>query len=226
MSAFPTYRQNKTERIGLLRERLRVYSPVSTPTAHRGERLQFALWKSTRGFMMPLRGSEDVEADRLTAFNTRQFVVRAGSVPGVNEKMLIENRAAEGEYFEVERIDNHPDLPLGSYKVITATRRDTTVSAVEFVSVDGETPLYIAFSQTFLSSTADYVTITAGTLLDTDDHTAAQINQLLYVFRGGLRLVYGDTGDGGYTIDNATNRITPNFSFAGETVLVHQFAII
>jgi hypothetical protein len=216
-------RKTSAERIGLLRDLVVVMTPVSTPTAHRGERIQYAAWRSLKMNLAPLRGSEGVEADRLTNFNTKNFTVRAMSVSGINEKSLL---SYGGEYYDIERIDYLPDYPHKAYKVITATRRDTTVSAVEFVSVDGETPLYIAFSQTFLSSTADYVTITAGTLLDTDDHTAAQINQLLYVFRGGLRLVYGDTGDGGYTIDNATNRITPNFSFTGETVLVHQFAII
>jgi Phage head-tail joining protein len=223
MSQFPTYRQNKTERIGLLRDLVVVMTPVSTPTEHRGERILYAAWRSLKMNVAPLRGSEAVEADRLTNFNTKNFTVRAMSISGINEKSLL---SYESEYYDIERIDDLPDYPHKAYKVITATRRDTTVGTVDFISLDGETPLYLAFSQTFLSTTANYVTITAGTILDTDDYTTAEINQLLYVFRGGLRLVYGDTGDNGYTIDNANNRITPVFSFAGETVLVHQFATI
>jgi hypothetical protein len=219
MADFPTYNTAKSkERIGLLRDRLRILAPISTPTAHRGERVQYAPWKVTRGMMAPMRGNEGVEADRLTAFNTRQFVVRSGSVPGVNEKMLIEDRSNEGVYFQIERIDDHPDLPNRAYKIIIATRRDTTVQPVELIP-----GLYMNYSQTFTNVTAAFVTVTNGTLPDPTAKTANEINLLLQVYRGGLRLVYGDTGDNGYTITTATNRITPNLSFGGETVLVTQF---
>lgn len=219
MLDFPTYNTAKgAQRIGLLRDRLRILAPVSTPTAHRGERLQYVTWKETRGNMQPMRGTEQVEADRLAAFNTRQFVVRSGSVPGVNEKMLVEDRSNEGVYFQIERIDDHPDLPNRAYKIITATRRDTNVQPVELIP-----GVYMDYSQTFQNVSAAFVTVTNGTLPDTTAKTANEINQLLAVYRGGLRLVYGDSSDNGYTITTATNRITPNLPFAGETVLVTQF---
>lgn len=214
---FPTYRK-PAERIGLLRDRLRILAPISSPTAHRGERLVYATWKETRGNIQPMRGHEAVEADRLTAFNSRQFVVRSGSVPGVNEKMLVQDRSNEGVYFQIERIDDHTDLPHRAYKIITATRRDTSVQPVELIP-----GVYMDYSQTFTNVTADYVTVTNGTLPDPTDKTANEINLLLQVYRGGLRLVYGDSGDNGYTITTANNRITPNLSFGGETVLVTQF---
>jgi hypothetical protein len=219
MSNFPTYNTAKSkERIGLLRDRLRFLAPVSTPTAHRGERLQYATWKDTRGNIQPMRGNEGIEADRLTAFNTRQFVVRSGSVQGVNEKMLVEDRSNEGVYFQIERIDDHPDLPHKAYKIITATRRDTNVQPVDLIP-----GVYMDYSQTFTNVSAAFVTVTNGTLPDPTAKTANEINQLLQVYRGGLRLVYGDNGDNGYTITTATNRITPNLAFGGETVLVTQF---
>lgn len=209
----------KIDQIGSLRERLRILSPISTPTAHRGERIVFATWVNIRGGVLAVRGSEVTEADRVTALNTRQFIVRSQSVSGVNEKMILEDRSAEGEYYDIERIDDAPEQPNRAYKIITATRRNTNVSAVELIP-----GIAMDYSQKFSNVTAAYVTITNGTLPDPTAKTADEINLLLQVYRGGLRLIYGDSGDAGFSITTATNRITPVLSFAGESVLVTQFA--
>lgn len=165
-----------------------------------------------------MRGSETVEADRLTAFNTKQFNVRRLSVQGISEKSLLQY---DGEYHNIERIDDIPDLPHKAYKIITATRRDTSVQPVELIE-----GLYMDYSQTFQNISADFVTVTNGTLPDPDENTADVINFILHVNRPGSRLVYGATGDIGYSINTATNRIVPNLSFAGETILVNQFRIV
>ena len=212
-----TYRQRR-ENIGPMRDIVTIYTPVVTRTASGGQRTQWVEWRETRAAVENQRGTEAVDADRPVAVNQKRFTMRTGSIPDVNETMMI---GLDGQYYMIDRIDHREDLPHKMYREITATRRDTSVQPVEFLS----NAMYMDFAQRFTNITAAYVTVSAGTLLATADNTEAQINQRLFVFRGGLRLTYGSSADDGYTITNATNRITPNLPLSGENVLVHQYQV-
>lgn len=218
---FPkTYRQS-AERIGRLREIVEVFTPVSTPTAHRGEKIKWVSWVETRGMVQDggSPNAEAVQAERLTALNTKTFVVRTKSVPGVNEKMLILHR---GEYYHVKHIGIHPDLPSRHYSIITATRRSANEGTVEFF----ENKMYMDYAQTFANLTGFDIAVSAGTLPNTAERTAEEIHQLLDVWRGPLHLTYGEAGDNGFTIDNVTNTITVNAKLRGENVLVRQYSTV
>ena len=222
MSFDTTYRQGR-ERIGQLHHRLTFLTPVRSRTAHGGQAVQWVEWKKTRGMVENLSGrpggDEPTISDRRTAVNTKRFTVRSGSIPGVNETMVVQ---LDGESFDIQRIDTVQDGPRGMYKEITATRRDTTVNAVEFLS----NGMYLDYAQTFPNVTGTDIVVTAGTLPDPAETSAAQIHQLLDVFRGPLHLTYGEAGNNGFTIDANTNTITVNAKLRGENVLVRQYSIV
>lgn len=214
--SFATKYRTANERAGNLNRPIRIFTPVTTFTATGGDRVQWVEWRHCKANVRNLSGNEAVDADRPVAVNVKGFDVRRISASGVNETMLI---LLDGQYYDIRRIDPSTDAPR-QYIELVAERRDTSASPVQFLTNN----LYMDYAQTFANVTADYVTVTAGTLPDTDEVAASTINQLLFVFRGGLRLVYGESGDGGYTIVNATNRIVPNMELRGENLLVHQYS--
>lgn len=206
----------RRDNIGSMRDIVTIYTPVVTRTTSGGQRTQWVEWRETRAAVDNLRGTEAVDADRPVAVNAKRFTMRTGSVPDINETMML---ALDGQYYMIERIDHAEGLPHKMYREITATRRDTTVSPVEFLA----DAMYMSWSQRFQNVSGSYVTITRGTILDTTTNSAAIINQRLFVFRNGIRLSYGNTDDLGYTIDKANNRITPLLPLSGESLLVHQY---
>jgi head-tail adaptor len=210
------YRQSK-ERAGRLNQWLTFYTPVFTRTATGGDRVQWVEWRTCKGHVKNISGHEAVDADRPVAVNSKGFTIRTLSTPGINETMMLKHA---NQFYLIGRIDTSEDSPRNFYTEITATRRDTSASPVEFLS----NAMYMDYAEKFANVTAAYVTVTAGTLPDITDRTAAEIHQLLHVYRSGLRLTYGNTTDDGFSINNSTNRITPVLSFAGENVLVFQYA--
>jgi SPP1 family predicted phage head-tail adaptor len=209
-----TYRREPT---GSRNQWLTFYTPVFTRTATGGDRVQWVEWRTCKGQVKNISGNEAVDADRSVAVNTKGFTILTLSTPGINETMMLKH---DGQYYEIKRLDKSEQLPRNQYTEITATRRDTSASPVEFLS----NAMYMDYAEKFANVTAAYVTVTAGTLPDITERTAAEIHQLLHVYRSGLRLTYGNTTDDGFSINNSTNRITPVLSFAGENVLVHQYA--
>ena len=110
------------------------------------------------------------------------------------------------------------------YLEVVATRKEQAITPLATLVVE-TSPVYQDFSEIFGNVTGSYITVTQGQLISTTQG-AELINQLLYVFRNGLRLTYGAAGDMGYTIDNANNRITPGGKLRGENLLVHQYQLL
>lgn len=216
---FNARKYTQSETIGQLRTQVTFFTPVRSLTTHLGQRLQWLEWTTTKAHVENIRGNEDVESDRMVALNSKRFFVRRMAVPNLSEIMML---TLNGEQYMITRID--PDAqnkPFKMYLIIEATRRDEQIQPVEFLANN----MYMSWSQRWENQTANYVTVTRGTILSITDNAISLINQRLFVFRNGLRLVYGETGDGGYTIDNANNRITPNMKLMGENLLIHQYDI-
>lgn len=165
-------------------DRLTFYTPLSERTVTGGEKITWVEWVTVWGMTENRRADENYEADRRAAFNTKTFTVRKQSLAGVNEKMIL---AYGGEQYDIESINPVQDGPPRAYFEITATRRDETVNPVEFL----ENQMYMAFAQKNTGFTGTDWTITAGTLPDTGAVSESDIHQRCYLFRSGLRQVYG-----------------------------------
>ncbi len=202
--------------IDKMRDIITIYAPVVTRTSNGGQRTQWVEWRTPFAAVENLRGNEEVLGDRKTAVNSKRFTLRTGSIPDVNETMML---VYDAQQYMIERIDHAEDLPHKMYRIITAIRRATNVQPVEFLG----NGMYMDFAQNLTNQTGSYVTVTAGTLLDTSERTAEQVHLLLDVIVSQQLRTYNQAGDGGFTIDNDTNRINFNFPLAGENVLVRQY---
>lgn len=214
------FRKTYTEqRAGQLREKVEFITPVRTLTTSGGERRQWASWKETRANVEGVSGSEGNEGPQMVASNKKQFIVRSKSVPGLNETMAINY---DGDTYDIERIDRayYQGRVHTMFTVVVATRKEQSI--VPGALGAGNQAVIKDFSQIFGNVNATQVTITTGTLINTGEG-AGIINQLLFVFRSGLRMTYNQAGDQGFTIDNANNRINFNGKLRGENVLVHQY---
>jgi head-tail adaptor len=211
------------QKAGRLNQLVTFLAPVRTYTPAAGQRTQYATWKETRAMVANVRGNESVEGEQMVAANTKRFTVRSKSVPGLNETMVIQYDA---ESYEVERIDKlqEPGRMHTMYLEVVATRKEQAITPLAVLAAS-ETPVYQDFSEIFGNVSGNYVTVTQGSLISTSQG-AELINQLLFVFRSGLRLTYGAAGDTGFTIDNANNRITPGSKLRGENLLVHQYQLL
>lgn len=218
------FRKTYTEqRAGQLREKVEFITPVRTLTTSGGERRQWASWKDTRANVEAMAGSEGNEGPQMVASNKKQFIVRSKSVPGLNETMAINY---DGDTYNIERIDKayNQGRVHTMFTVVIATRKEQAITPVASL-VAGTEPVFQDFAQSFGNVTGTFITVTSGSLIPTAQG-AGLINQLLFVFRSGLRLTYNQAGDLGFTIDNATNRINFNSKLRGENVLVHQYQLL
>ncbi len=208
--AWPRYRQSK-ERIGRMRHRVEFHTPTRSRTALGGEVMAYALWTTTWAMVENVRATERVEDDRLTAFNTKRFICRADSLDGVSEVMKLK---FGGEYYDITSVNEVvDDLPAGAYYEIVAERRQDDIREIDVL-----TGLMLDFAQKTNSFTGTDWQITAGTLPDTNTTTEEQIHQLCYLFRSGLRMVYGVD----YTIQPG-NVIRFTEKVRGENLLYHQY---
>jgi head-tail adaptor len=215
-----TYRQ---ERTGQLNHWLTFYTPVFTRTATGGDRVQWVEWRTCKGKVVNLSGNEAVDADRPVAVNSKRFTIRTLSTPGINETMMLMHG---GQYYLIKRLDKSEELPRNAYTEITATRRDESPTTVDVIVGPNEGQVYLSFAQALAAQSGNYVTVTAGTLLSTADHTVQELHLLLDVYRSTQRMTYNSPDGDGFTIDNATNRINFNFPLSGENVLVRQYGVI
>lgn len=220
---FVTLDKGGYQKAGRLNQLVTFLAPVRTYTAGAGQRTQYATWKATRAMVSNVRGSEGLEGQQMVASNTKRFTVRLKSVPGLDETMVIQY---DSESYGIERIDRmqEPMRMHTMYLEVVATRKEQAITPLATLVVE-TSPVYQDFSEIFGNVTGSYITVTQGQLISTTQG-AELINQLLYVFRNGLRLTYGAAGDMGYTIDNANNRITPGGKLRGENLLVHQYQLL
>lgn len=209
MNELTTYRRK--ERIGSMSDRIAFYTPVTERTVIGGEKITWLLWVTVWADVQNKKANEEYAADRRTAFNTKTFVARKQSLAGVNEKMILQYNS---EQYDIEVIDPVQDGPSRSYYQIIATRRDETVTTVEFL----ENSLYMAFAQKNTSFSGTDWTVTAGTLPDTGTISEEDIHQRCYLFRSGLRMVYGTD----YTIE-AGNVVRFTQKCRSEVLLFHQY---
>jgi hypothetical protein len=222
---FNRNKNTTAEKVGRLDAFLTFYAPTTTPTAHRGLLDVWVPMADVKGNVAQKATSatgEVLDADRMVAINSKLFIVRSLSARAVSETWCIKYLH---RYYQIQRIEEMPDGPRRMYLQIEAQRRDDDIIPIEGVTIEPGTSLMLYYSQRFTNITAAHVTISAGTLPDTATVTEARINQLLYVFRSGQRMTYGSSGSDGYTINNATNRISFNLSLEAENVLVNQYAL-
>lgn len=208
--AFTTTYKTSRERIGQMRHRVIFYSPMISRTALGAEKITWATWVETWAKIEAGKTSEETEADRRTAFNTKRLIVRGKSVAGVTEKMVL---FIDGDQYDIEGIQPYYDRPLGAYIEIIAKRKDKQISPV--------TPTWAVDSQFVekdLAFTGTDWTIANGQLLDPGMVSEDDIHNRCYLYRSGLRQIYGVD----FTIEPG-NIIRFTLKCRNEVVLYQQF---
>jgi len=209
-----TKRTYQKDRIGTMSRKVSIYTPTYQRNVLGGEKPQWVLWVTV--FMEAMRGGggEKIIADKVTALNEKHFRCRTLSANGLNETMILRYG---NEDHDITHIGEDYSDKRGHFTIITAERRKENITPIVFLAGN----IAMDYSQTFANQTATTLTVTAGTLPDPGTKNADYFHQMVFVFRSGVRMIYGNTGPDGYSVSG--NDLVFVQKLRGENVLMHQY---
>lgn len=209
-------RYNAREKLGNMNRKVTIYTPTYQRNTLGGEKNAWTLWTTILVQVMPkAEGSNEQQiADQRVAVQSRKFRCRKLSANGLNETMILR---IDGNDYDITYIEDDFYESRAHYTLITATRKTQNITPKTVL----DDSLAMGYSQTFSNVTSTTVLVTAGTLPDPGTETADHFHQMVYLFRSGIRMVYGNTGSDGYSVSG--NTITFVQKLRGENVLLHQY---